>query len=432
MKYLFLSAIIALTGFTPANAETDPVAKAELLDSVTVLQPILYGKQGEYKKVDTAWLKFHPVGKISGDDTTIELALLAFSMPGNPSLVDKKIVITKDAWNKNQNIIKPIRVMVDNVTVAITHDEVAHIIIKDNPDQYTTLRLSKNGMYDGTKPFWVEFGGNFDIADRKFSNVFGGIFLYKRDWRKTGKNHEPNLALAAGVYESKVSAQKFNSPSFSIQPYINNNSFVTSKPDSAFVFTDTGTLEIKSTIQNIGLFVSPQLRLTNGSSNEDGLHLFVSYYAEMLWQHVTTEYNYEGMFRADTLGILRKDVGSYTTRPQNREHNFYTHYQGIGLPVFAKYEDAQLYINPVIGFSNQPTDSLASKSFLYKDENSSSNNIITREWHPFYVVQFRLSDQKYGLTFSGEVRQLINAKSAPYVTLVLSKKFDIMKLIEFF
>lgn len=62
---------------------------------------------------------------------------------------------------------------------------------------------------------------------------------------------------------------------------------------------------------------------------------------------------------------------------------------------------------------------------------NSNLSSVSRNWYAFYLVQFRLNEEQYGLSFSGEVRGLLKKNSPPVITLVLSKKFDLAKLIEF-
>jgi len=51
-------------------------------------------------------------------------------------------------------------------------------------------------------------------------------------------------------------------------------------------------------------------------------------------------------------------------------------------------------------------------------------------WNSFYLIQYRLTEMKYGITFSGEVRGLTLNGSKPAITLALSKKFDLSALLK--
>jgi len=49
-------------------------------------------------------------------------------------------------------------------------------------------------------------------------------------------------------------------------------------------------------------------------------------------------------------------------------------------------------------------------------------------WNPFYLIQFRLNEEKYGISFTGEVRSILLRDSKSVITISLSKKFDLSDL----
>ena len=51
-----------------------------------------------------------------------------------------------------------------------------------------------------------------------------------------------------------------------------------------------------------------------------------------------------------------------------------------------------------------------------------------RNWNPFALVQFRLNEEKYGISITGEVRSMLMRDAKPVVSLALSKKFDLSDL----
>jgi hypothetical protein len=351
-------------------------------------------------------------------------------IPINVSFVDDHNMATAPAARKSDTVDCELTVKLASLNKDPEQDYTIPIML-DMGDGFETkgyaiLRLTSPHNYVANKPFWIEVGANFDIAAQKIeaNNVFGGVFLYKRELKALKKNGLNPYAVAAGVYESKTVSQEYAGGY--IAPYYTDKSFA-HHPDSFLAFTDTGTAKANRQIRNVGLFFSPQVRLTNGSSNKNGLHIFLSAYGELLWQNVELEYDYTTTYRkrVDTLNISH--VNQYKLRPEKQSFNIYSHYDGIGLPLFFKEDYANLYINPVFGITNQPSDARV-QEYL---NGSASKSLLNKDWSAFYLVQFRLSEDRYGLSFSGEVRQLLNSESRPLITMVLSKKFDISKLIEF-
>ena len=171
---------------------------------------------------------------------------------------------------------------------AIGNDEIGKIVIAGFDESFYSIVLSNNAepiktAYNPNKPFWVEIGSNFDFLEGlQANNPFFGVFFHKRDIRPFCKNASilennahKNVGVFAGVFESKTISTNQTEDFFS-RLYFNNTSFIPGKPDSIRVFRDAGKYATKRSIRNIGLFFSPQLRLSKGSSNVDGLHFFVA------------------------------------------------------------------------------------------------------------------------------------------------------------
>jgi hypothetical protein len=51
-------------------------------------------------------------------------------------------------------------------------------------------------------------------------------------------------------------------------------------------------------------------------------------------------------------------------------------------------------------------------------------------WNLFYLAQFRLTSEQYGVSFTGEVRGIFLHQSTPIISLSVSKKFDVGKFID--
>ena len=362
-------------------------------------------------------------------DASLIFTIADKNMPGSPSIVSIEREDTSDSDNTSHGYVLTIRR--ESVKPAPDRDYTSTINFSSKDANYTaegnmTLRIAPAHTYSASNPFWLEVGANFDLASQKVeaNNVFGGIFLYKRELNSW--DDRDNFAVAAGVYESKAFSQDYGGAY--IPPYYTTSSFpLPGKPNSFLLFNDTGVVKVNRQIRNIGLFFSPQLRLTNGSSNKNGLHMFISLYGELLWQNVQVNYDYTSTYHTsvDTLGM--SDIVNYNLRQETRSFNIYSHYDGVGLPIYFKEDNVNLYLNSVLGVTNQPSDAHV-KNYL---DGTSPLSFLNKKWTAFYLVQFRLSEDRYGFAFSGEIRQLLNSESKPFITLVLSKKFNLSKLIEY-
>ena len=434
MKKLFGLSVLLFISVLNVNAQDAgggmKTADASLKkDQVAIIHPYVSNKGGT--QIDTIKIAVR-LNTVNNGLDTLKFTLDAGDFPNHPKILNSNFPL-KDStkWDSDMDIIVALAIETSNMRDTMKQEEVGHIFVVGDSKSALKLRLVPENSYNPNKPFWVEVGANLDLASQQVqtNNVFGGVFFYKRELRSLAKKGGPQkdskiLALAAGVYESKNFAQS-EDVKYSILPYFNSSSYPTTHPDSFAIFTDTGVVKLTKQIKNIGLFFSPQIRLSNGNSNSDGIHFFASFYAEVLWENIQTNFDYSLSMRRDTIYVPRSTIGGYTQRAESKSFNLFSHYEGFGLPVFVKYDDANLYLNPVFGISNQPSDEYVNK-FI-------SNEVTAkdREWKGFFLFQFRLSEEKYGICLSGEVRQLLGAQSNPYITLVLSKKFDLSKLIQF-
>ncbi len=306
-----------------------------------------------------------------------------------------------------------------------------HVVILKNPIVSTDY---------SQKPFWMEIGANFDLIDGlQPNNFFSGVFFQKRDIRPVFKQstraEDKNLAVFAGIYESKTitNTQEQN---YSLRSYYDSSSFIPDISDSIKIFRGVGTYINKRVVKNVGLFFSPQVRLTNGSANEDGLHIFGSLWFDLQWQRVDEDRQFSQIKKLDSFRIPIENISDFDNPNFKKETDIRTHYIGVGLPIFFKQswptgETVHLFLNPVIGTTSQST-----KSYLEELSKAESKGLPLphKKWNPFYIVQFRLNEEKYGISFTGEVRGLLNynnPSNPPYISLALSKKFDLTKFIEF-
>ena len=414
---------------TSRPAETAKKNTVTLVGADTSFNPLI--TSDIITRTYTVKLHFHSNGTPGKDTIKVALEL----GPGNaakiaPVLETQMVTIQPEDWNhrdSQDNIIKVARFKMNSVAT-FEHEVSFFIRQKGDPDNSAEIRINTIGLYNPNKPFWVEVGANFDFSDGlKPNNFFGGVFLHKRDIRpifsgkKKGQDKPKRLGLFAGVYESKT-VSDISTEDFSIQKYYNDRSTLLTRNDSVGAFADTGKIKTTQVVKNIGLFFSPQVRLTNGSANADGLHVAASAWLELQWQTISSKTDYSAMARRDTFYVPPSTLDTTVRRLKfGSEQDIRSHYLGFGLPIFYKEGDANVFFNPVIGLSNQPS----SKDLLtFSDQTK-------RRWRPFYIFQFRLNEERFGMAFTGEVRGLIIHNSKPLVSLALTKKFDLSKFLEF-
>ena len=160
------------------------------------------------------------------------------------------------------------------------------------------------------------------------------------------------------------------------------------------------------------------------------MHFFVSLWAEVQWQRISNESDFSNLKRVDTFFTAPDNLDSFSQQAtQKKDIDIKTHYYGVGIPMYFKEDDVNVFFNPVFGISNQPSEEKLITVFSKREV--AINNDGRRRWAPFYVFQFRLNEEKYGIAFTGEVRGLLKRNSAPFVSIALSKKFDLSKFIEF-
>lgn len=434
-----------------------------LVKKDTIMNPILSTANSEQDQELSIVINL--TGKTS-DTVTAKVKLEAFSgleSGALKGLSTESITILPDDWpdsaNGNSNtVIKKIKIRTRSVEKL--DDEITfNLTLEGSKCQNKfTVKITTVGMYDPTKPFWVEMGSNFDLLDGLHpNNLFGGVFMYKRDIPtfklKEGKQVAvpTKLSIATGVYESKSTSEE-SSSQLSPLMYFNPNKMLrpARQPDSFYAYVDTGKFAASTSVLNTGLFFSPQYRLSNGDANTDGAHLFVSLWLEMVWQRYKTSYDYSKSGLYDSILVAKSSTmfRNIGVKPRDQTRDVRSHYFGLGLPVFFKYKDANLYFNSVLGITNQLLAPSALRpvidtSFIHTintsvagSDNSGNNSLDilttpTHHWNSFYLFQFRLSEEKYGISFTGEVRGLILKNVKPVISLALSKKFDLTKLLTF-
>jgi hypothetical protein len=427
------------------NEETAQNDKAKKESAVTINVKVVVQVNGKFDTTKGSVNNKVTFSIVRGT-LTVEPKFIDSGNNQNKSQVE--IAIPEEDWPTDcapKKINLNLTLWVPPVTDEVSFDQIGQIIIAGQNSTGHNIVISNdaeflNTKYNPNKPFWVEVGSNFDLLDGiQANNPFFGVFFHKRDIRPIctkGKvrpnNAQKNFGIFAGVFGSRTITVNQTEDLF-IRSYFNNNSFIPGKPDSLKVFKDAGKYATKTSVKNIGLFFSPQVRLTEGSANADGLHISLSFWMELQWQQITQENDFSQLVRIDSSirGINQIESlsvkGLGFTNSQKTESDIRSHYFGFGLPIYFREKDVHLFVHPIIGISNQPTAAYLRAQQQFKPDGLN----IKRKWSPFYAIQFRLNEEKYGIAFTGEVRGLLSKNNSPFVSIALSKKFDLNKFIEF-
>lgn len=433
--------------------------------------------------------------KLAVKDTAVKCQLIAYKKNSvTIALINKTINIDSldiQTLNHGKSINKVVYIQTTSIK-NFNIDEFVYLTVNDTPSHQ--IRISSVGMYSANKPFWVEIGANFDLLDGlQANNLYGGVFMYKKDATRLSFRKRPlskqisadekklddllhlqlvkkgkeissidslkktirlakiaerrqnqNLGLFGGVYEDKTISSKivFNSID---QHYYDFNSYRPTKYKGKTgypIFKDTGAVSATTTVNNLGLFFSPQLRITNSPAESNGIHVFVSLWLEMVWQRIKSNYNYLKSGKIDTMVLGTIDsLKMYSPKIPSEDADYRSHFFGVGLPIYFKEGDYSLFVNTIVGLttqrfiplqtSEQQSPPLQQSSDLQSSNYLKTNAVESDNWRKFYLFQFRLNEEKYGISFTGEIRGLFYKNNQPLITLALSKKFDLTKLLEF-
>jgi len=357
------------------------------------------------------------------------------------------VTITEDGWNaakaNNGEMNITTRITTTSVKDTLKEREVGYLVIPGQTQESAGSQeiILKQGLYLKDNPFWMEVGSNFDLLNGvQANNLYAGVLAFVKDIGKvTIRGHTYPISFTGGVYESKSSSVSASSDSGII--YRNGSSY-NSIPNKGYPFyRDTGSVKSTATVQSIGLFFEPLLLLTNKESKENGLHIYLSSYLEMLWQRVNTTFSYPSG-HTDTL--YDQNIGSiylHNYKENTTSLDYRSHYFGFGLPIYIKEDAYTFYLNPVLGITNQqfvftqPSQYISDFIPDYKINQSMDPNPLSnfetpkKPWNKFYIAQFRLTSEQYGVSFTGEVRGFILRQSKPQISLSISKKFDVGKLV---
>lgn len=405
--------------------------------SATVLHPVYKSNTKIFPQIIPVQLQVF--GSYDSAANQISFALRDDSALANKiKLYDTVITLQKREWDQaiTNGGVYPLALFASTKAVkdSVTDLQTAFVLIKGQPENGSHEIQLTPSVFDNTQNFWVEVGANFDLLDGiQANNLYTGVYMFEKDIAKLGRYRKHNnVSFIGGVYESKSSSiSQFVSAN---DRYADNTSFVPVTGRGYPYYRDTGNITITTEVKSVGLFLSPLLRLTDKSITENGFHVFASFYAEMLWQRVKTNNDYSQAARVETFYSVDRNIfDSIPIRVGFKNEDFKSHYLGIGLPLYIKHDNFNLYINHTYGFTTQKFAALSadvkdSKAFNPKDKAGGYAPPI-HHWNPFYLFQFRLNEEHYGISFTGEMRGFFLKGTKSVISLALSKKFNLDALM---
>ncbi len=433
---------------TPSPGGNTTVAPITLDTGITVVHPVYIKDSTRVQQVE---LTFYRDADPEDTPDTVTLKIEPYRN-FKPVLISPAEIVIKKWEEATDKAGKKIVYHKETIYVAnsylkdsISMDAVAYIrIVNDKKNSLHELRLTDKGSYNSSSTFWMETGSNFDLLDGvKANNLYAGIYMFVKDISAIRKKQK--LSFTGGVYESKSSSLAAGSDSGII--YRDATSYsplldTTSNSIYYRYYRDTGSVKTTTNVQSIGIFFSPHWRLSRRSTSDYGFHMYGSFYLEMLWQRVNVDYDYantkrDSVYRVATLG----ETYSYPFKEHKTSFDYRTQYVGLGLPIYITEKAFSLYINDVVGLCNQRFAAVHDGGLKEKRDQTiqdimNKNGLTSlyenpkKSWNPFYLLQFRLTEESYGVVFTGEVRGFLLKNTKPVISLSLSKKFDLADLLK--
>ena len=442
-------------GNSPVASDTNTKPVFQIVETKQTTLQAYYSKDKNGEAQDTVQVVVQRSGCESLPNEHEDTLFFKFddlSFPkGSLIILDPTQIVKTKAWDKITATTKGTKEDTTKCfTTVILHlkktrvdtmknDEIGSIGL-DSGEGKHFVRLSGSGVYT-TQPFWLELGTNFDLLDKiTTNNLYGGVFMFKKDVAPVSKQHA--FSFSGGFYESKSTSSLNSSDSGLI--YRDNTSFFADSNNNYPYYRDTGTFNTTASVRSIGLFFSPLYRLDKTSVDVNNFHWFLSFYAEMLWQRVNVSYDYNNLHRAQTMYAPNKDT-LYNVRYKEyeKEYDYRSHYFGIGLPIYIKEDNFNFYLNTVLGISTQKFVLISSLDTTNTKTKfpfaQSKKNLVTMQnsfaqpkhtWNPFYLFQFRLNEETFGASITGEIRGFLMRNTKPVVSISVSKKFNLPALLK--
>ena len=382
-----------------------PIAADDLIIEIEISEI----KDCEFLKLEKSSI---PISYQNGEKSKLKLipkndSVTSDSIPSRIKIKDfKKDLNTLVKKGKLSIKIKNIKSKGDKIKIDNSKKEI--IVIIRNVSKYSYDKVLK-------RKYNFHIGTNFDFQNSLEANSFyseisvflPNLFLHER------------VGLRAGIYKnSSVSILEERTTNQTILE-IQDNSVT---DNELTVVRKNVSRTPERSLDNLGIFAGFTVRLNNKTelSLKENFQIFAMLNFELIERRETIVFNDELLFPIETFDVTFEDLADdeelrEALVPQNTTRKFYSSYYGLGFPMLYNNKYIEVFLLPIFGVGNPG----------YRINELSSNEISS-----FASAQFSLTEKKYGIKLSGDVRKYLRSGQTPIITINLSKSFDLTSLFE--
>lgn len=253
-------------------------------------------------------------------------------------------------------------------------------------NKYHTIEILDGKIpFDKNNPFRIYAGTNFDFFNgAKIDDIYGSAEVFLPN--SFGKNNE--YGLIAGVSQS----QTLSFDSLTIEGITREyaDQIITEDVDTVNLTTQRFDRSSRVSVQNTELHINVFRSIFDASN----LKVHFGLQGMTVWRSYIYDYEYTNQF-SETVEVAVNDISSNIgTRPlptpARRVRNYSDTYAGLCFPITYSSQYGELFIQQGIGC-------------LWIDEGKQI---------PYLNWKFRITENKLGLTFGGEIFSVIRGKNA--------------------
>lgn len=263
-------------------------------------------------------------------------------------------------------------------------------------------------------PFKLSIGASFDfLSGQSKTDLYYDInFFVPEIWKGDPSKFWNNLGLDFSFYQTRL----FGDSTF-LNLEQDPKSFGMLNPDTILAEKYTLSRERKTTLENIGIFVSPTYKLRP--------NLYAMFHFEGIIQGETVYLNDTYTDVDSTLKIAKLDYKEPTSalrkikpgEKKSERKNDFRGFLGLGFMLDFTLSDVNFRLKPVVGY-------MKNKPWI---KNPREGNVEGM----FYDLSIQIIEKNTGIKLGGEVRNLFKTDDFPNYTIFLSKQFSLNKLGEF-
>lgn len=305
-------------------------------------------------------------------------------------------------------------------TVNLKHDDKTEKISLAKDKKTITIVVKKENKYSYEKvlrrKYNFHIGTNFDFQNELEVNSFYSEInfflpnLFLKD----------KMGLQGGIYKnSSISDLKERDENVIIKEIQGD---IAPSDTSVTITTSRAVRTPRESYENLGIYAGFLYRILKNTNIYDDhkFEMFLLLNFEVIERRVTTTYVDELLFPLSTeeipLSSFSEDEELQSLLiPENTTVKYYSSYYGLGLPMRYNNDYVEILMTPSIG--------IGAPGYTIGDNSPSDIS-------SFAAVQFSLIEKNYGIKLSGDLRKYLRSSQTPFITINLSKSFDITNLIE--